>query len=739
MIKQQTVARFMAFSAVFPVIFFTVLIATALYFINQQLIEQKITNYSWQFGEFNNGSLLLNHIDFTYNNQLDIRLEKIRFSSIDPSAKKTTFPFFSASLIEIGRIKVKILPKIQTQELPKNTLKETVTRLQAQINNLQSQPEWLAFLPQKIDLTSILIQAPCAIGTCSLTGAGSLQLLSSHPKIQLKAQLKLYDQQITSPYIDNELMVSFANPTKSKVKPVQSELLTYHFTSQIKTTASAISLIELSQTGQLSDTQTASIHSEFSGFLPAKNRSINPEWHNLQTLFQNWTSHSLDLNRLTPYLPIKSQENDTNREDKNSNKTDFGVLINTTFPLDSIAKADSSPHLLQQLSKMAITSEIQAEFNAPFPIPNIGSIQGSAKAKLALKDGAIQHYDLDAKGVFHRTQPITLFDQQENPVFKKLAFTVSSSQIDPTTLNELSALPFKLSVNAISLVPLQQVNSKNSLFAEGTLQLNADPSITVTKGQFTFAQDAFRLNNQKVLKNLSAKGHFTAELQPSLIKFETPQFQAGGDYYDKQLNLHLKQLQINSDTLSVQSQNPAQFLQHLQASAKNINITGDLLLSPQQEQTVSVKNIDLLLSKTELKPTPQSQNKSNPSLNNKTLKTQYRINIARLEQQNLQPISWTLRGKATSELSETFDSLHQSHIQGSISNQAGLVVFHNAFYKPNHLYADWELPNIYFLAGNPMQKTFKDWPKQLTLGSGQFKAKGNSQLYLSSLTAYNNL
>ena len=130
---------------------------------------------------------------------------------------------------------------------------------------------------------------------------------------------------------------------------------------------------------------------------------------------------------------------------------------------------------------------------------------------------------------------------------------------------------------------------------------------------------------------------------------------------------------------------------------------------------------------------------SSKTNNTKPLTAKYVLKTDRFEQQNLQPLSWTLRGKIQSDLANTLAAVKQVNIQGSISNKAGLVVFHNAFYKPNSLYTDWEIPNSYFLAGNPFQKTFKDWPKLLTLGSGQFKAKGNSQLKLSLLNDKTNL
>ncbi len=766
MSRKGSISKILVISALLPIALLAIVITASLYLINQQLTEQKISNYSWQFDEIKDRSLNFKNIDFTFNNQLDIQLENIHFSSSESDSKNDIFPYLTLSKVEIGIVKINILNSQQNQTKvdTKHSIDKTIENLKRQLQNIQNKPEWFAFLPKKINITSFIVQAPCPQSSCSVKGSADLKIINTHTDIQAQGHLNFHDQEIASPQLETRLLIKIPSNIKSHNVANESNAntsnnaytgLEYKIDSELKAVNSNANLMQFSQAGKITEKQklpVLSVHNHFSGLLPGKNNTIDKEWQNIQAIYQNWIGQPLELDHLNQYLPVKTPHVSAleSQESANSNSdfaSDFEVKTNTTIQLDSLVDSLTSikteTTIAELLNTIAFSNEIKAQFNAPFPIPSIGSIQGSIKANLAFKNGMIQSYDLDANGFFHRSLPIALFDNQQIKPFQDFKFLASSSQKQVTEIDKLNSLPFKLSINSIN-----SINSKNAtdavakLQAEGVVQLSKTPELNINSGLLNFSQVNLALTNQKLLNELSGEIQLNGKLDVSNINLQIPKFNVTGVYSDKDQNLVLSKMQINTNNLILNSK-PALFLDEIQASAKSINIKADLNYSPKDKQQILMKNIDLVLSNPKLAPKFDAKNPNNTDhvnkLNTKQFTAKYILKTDRVEQQNLQPLAWTLRGKIQSQLPNTLSSINQLNIQGSVSNKAGLVVFHNAFYKPNNLYTDWEIPNIYLLAGNPIQKTFKDWPKLLTLGSGQLKAKGNTQLNLSSLNDNTNL
>ena len=770
MSKKGSISKILVISALLPIALLAIVMTASLYLINQQLTEQKISYYSWQFDEIKDGSVRFKNIDFTFNNQLDIQLENIHLKRSESDSKNDIFPYLTLSKIEVGLVKINVLnsQQNQTQEVTKHSLNKTIENLKRQLQNIQNIPEWLAFLPRKINITSFIVQAPCPQSSCSVKGSADLKIINTHADIQAQGYLNFHDQEIASPQLESQFLIKIPSNIESHTVANESNAntlnnaytgLEYKINSELKildsNTNHSTNLMQFSQTGQITEKQklpVLSVHNHFSGLLPGKNNTIDKEWQNIQSIYQNWCGQPLELDHLNQYLPVnstpvsaaESQESVNLNADLNP---DFEVKTNTNIELDSLldslANIKTESTIAELLNTIEFSNEIKAQFNAPFPIPSIGSIQGLIKANLAFKNGIIQSYDLEANGFFHRSLPIALFDNQPIKPFQDFKFLVSSSQKQETEIDKINSLPFKLYINSIN-----SINSKNAtdalakLQAEGVVQFSKTPELNINSGLLNFSQVNLALTNQKLLNELSGEIQLNGKVDVSNINLQIPKFNVTGVYSDKDQNLVLSKMQINTNNLILNSK-PALFLDEIQAVAKSINIKVDLNYTPKDKQPILVKNIDLVVSNPKLAPKFDAKNPNNTDhvnkLNTKQFTAKYILKTDRVEQQNLQPLAWTLRGKIQSQLPNTLSSINQLNIQGSVSNKAGLVVFHNAFYKPNNLYTDWEIPNIYLLAGNPIQKTFKDWPKLLTLGSGQLKAKGNTQLNLSSLNDNTNL
>ncbi|GAB6069983.1 hypothetical protein JCM30760_10800 [Thiomicrorhabdus hydrogeniphila] len=736
MTKPFSLSKRILFGAFLPLALIVVLFVGAYYVINQQLAAQKISDYSWQFDELKNGSLRFKHIDFSFNKQLHVHLENIQISPKDSTTKNDTFAFLSLNKIEIGLVKITFLNthNNQTDKNTKLSIKETIETLKNQLTTLQNQPNWLAFVPQNINIAAFNIQAPCSQNSCSVNGSANLNIVQTNTDIQADGQIVMHDKDMTEPQIKSQFSLKI---------PAATNQLQYKIESEVKSSKNKTNLIHFVQNGQVIKQQNLSVFTQLSGLLPGKNKEIDNGWQNLQKIYQNWTGSTLELDALSDYLPDNKTIETANNLNQQTNpsplKNDFDITANSSIQLNSLKDINTNTDLPGLVNSLAFSNEVKAQFNSPFPIPSIGSVQGSIHASLAMNKGVIQSYDLYAKGLFNRKLAIDLLDNPKSNQLNHFSFEATSSEHQNMTLDKLPTLPFTLVINSVDSKSLKSPTNKASatLKAEGLFTLHKTPELNINQGSLKLSNTHLILANQKFLKQLSADIRFSGKLNSSHIHLAVPKLQLSGSYNDKEQNLNLNSIQVKTNSLALNITKKdgisiSDLLEKLQVSAPSINIKTNLSFKPKNKNPISIKNIDLALSNLNL----TASSKTN---NTKPLTAKYVLKTDRFEQHNLQPLSWTLRGKIQSDLANTLAAVKQVNIQGSISNKAGLVIFHNAFYKPNNLYVDWEVPNSYFLAGNPFQKTFKDWPKLLTIGSGQFKAKGNSQLKFSTLNDKTNL
>ena len=91
-------------------------------------------------------------------------------------------------------------------------------------------------------------------------------------------------------------------------------------------------------------------------------------------------------------------------------------------------------------------------------------------------------------------------------------------------------------------------------------------------------------------------------------------------------------------------------------------------------------------------------------------------------------------GSLTSEHLLTQSWQWQSTIHGQpdnfvldalLTNTSDLRLHHQLSFHENLLDLNWQLEDIFFLAGNPVRKTLKDWPELLDINRGRISATGN--------------
>ena len=94
----------------------------------------------------------------------------------------------------------------------------------------------------------------------------------------------------------------------------------------------------------------------------------------------------------------------------------------------------------------------------------------------------------------------------------------------------------------------------------------------------------------------------------------------------------------------------------------------------------------------------------------------------RLEAPYVQPVSWRHQAEIAGQpLAEG----PQLQLSGQLSNAPGLSVRHQALLSARQFSLDWQLADIFWLAGNPLVPSFEGWPALLQIERGRTSASGS--------------
>lgn len=69
--------------------------------------------------------------------------------------------------------------------------------------------------------------------------------------------------------------------------------------------------------------------------------------------------------------------------------------------------------------------------------------------------------------------------------------------------------------------------------------------------------------------------------------------------------------------------------------------------------------------------------------------------------------------------------LQNANVSGTVSNSAGLTIEHQLQWQENQGTLNWQLADIFMLAGNPLATTLNDWPPLLEFNRGRLAASGD--------------
>ncbi|CAM3835589.1 YdbH domain-containing protein [Rheinheimera salexigens] len=142
--------------------------------------------------------------------------------------------------------------------------------------------------------------------------------------------------------------------------------------------------------------------------------------------------------------------------------------------------------------------------------------------------------------------------------------------------------------------------------------------------------------------------------------------------------------------------------------------TWQLDLSQLDANIASVKYDDITAQQVKLTLQPSQFS----SVQDLTLSSSVRLDIATLLQPELLPQRWQYQAKLSG-------NINQLSLDGRLENAANLAVSHQASYNPQDIKVQWQLDDIFILGGNPLAASFKQWPALLEFSRGKILANGS--------------
>jgi len=747
-------------------------ISLSFYFIfnlwlSHSLNKQNIQNISWSLGSLSSETTHIETIEFNYNNQYSVQAKdiffRLKFTDSAPiiqhidisqisvknnqsylfTEKQNHKPSTQTALAQLKSVIHALLPKTNHDY----TLPDTDSR---QINESNA---WLAYIPATVNIKKITYQQPCSSNlqtaqqteTCSIQAKLKWQLQSQKLPIAANLNITLHEHDLPQLSLTTDLNLT--------ADMHNAQLALTHLSGGVK----------LTQHSEKSEHTLFTLNTEH--FLALSDDNSQPNSMLSSTLESN-VYPSTDIEHTISQvnkryrqwfdmeLPVQIPPLVSNKNEIAYSLPEIKAKIESHLNLTALLLTDDSNELIPNLiSHSDIQSEIQASMPNPVSINSIGTLSGDAVLAINLNQGVLSSHQLQSSGNFVLLPSSNIAKKLAKYGFKAKTtrFTLTSvgdTHINIATpniaLNDLATIPITIDLHSHSdpenndLVPnskpyLSEING--SVHLTGLLNLQNDFVFKVTNGQLLATTDRVKIAKEKILNKPHFHMDFTAEITPN-----SGQIKSQKGIFTGLLNtpdLSLNNIKLNWHDLFISSQTNTN-KPKVQAKLKTLNISGNLKHTMAQAEEIRFK-----LTNFDFSPmlTPIDDNNLDQILEFKHYQYSghYQLTTDNFTQDLLHKQAWKLRGKLSGQLSSSFTKLNELNIQGNVSNKSGFVVFHNLFYTPKQISTDWELPPIYFLAGNSLEKTFKDWPKLLTIGSGKLLAKGRTKVNLTASNKNSNL
>lgn len=695
------------------------LMAGGSFTLHQKLKQAEITNITWSLSHLGLNSLELENFSATYQQQQQIRLKKVRLHWTEIS---TWFNSpFQITTLTIENAQLQLTPQRLTEgrasniETPVESFGPKTPEEWQTDTFLSERFPWLALLPKTTEIKHFSLSRDCPAGLCTLTGELSASIENRRKNQQsrpLQASIQGSLSNPTSP--DNQLSFQLiAGLTPENLPSLQLQL-------------SLDKRLDLTLNNEIRLNSDLSSESQLSTSLKLSGTAPNPIW--FKTL-ETWSGLRLSEAAL---LQLHHQALTPIKIDASNNMplTSVALLIQQFISSGSnvekfqVAKNSPLTKPLELISKLSTQFEMNIQLPQPTPIPEIGLLQGVFQAKLKLQQGVLDDYQLQVSGNLSNH---TLSEKLKGGwlitglEMEKLSFELKSQR--GAHKNDLTSIPFDLSLNSVT----PAVNkSQLHLVSQGELSLGENLSLNLHNARLTLQQPELTIQIASdqpdyAIRNIKLDIPFTAEYQNRSFTLKSPSALIKSDLkvLDKSKNSSIatfNQSSLQLNRLNFKFRNDP--IKPLTWSLSSKQATLKTQFSSPQ---LKAKNLQVSLNSLHLNNSDNGLS-SNPI----HIKANYSVSTPRLEQAQLLPQFWTTKGSLSGDLNNL-------KFSGRISNAAELSIKHNSRWKNKNLTTDWSLDPLFFLAGNPLQKSFTFWPAQLTLASGQLALQGQFKLNLKLL------
>lgn len=736
----------------------TLLIVTSIYllmyfWVQNSLKEQQITNLSWQIESISTQSSEFAWIEFTYQDQFNIQIKDLT-TTWNLAKNRQILESIDIEALSIKNSQGFSSPKTTDNQKASldNSLKSIINLIKQNTeaeklkidSNLASA---LAYIPQIISIKDIHYSQPCfqdantqinklendAELGCGIDANFNWQTEFVENQIKSIATFSLQESQTPEIKANGEINLE-TNLANSQLSETQ---LNGSLTLKTLNSNETQPLFNIEIANRLSSSEPNSFLSSINIKTASKikNQNLAKIVEQLNSIHFSWLGSSLPIN-------LAKLSNTAFKSAQSNAMPNIQLTINSELNFEPLDKDLQINDLLNRLLIQAnLDAKLLANIQQPITVNKIGDISGNLQAETKLKKGLITHYNFKSQGTLLPALDSIISTQAENygVQLPGLSFSIQSSESLNLPISKplsiLTSLPIKAHIWSTPLAENLQ-HDRNHSRTEFDTNILAKIELTpfnfdISSAKMKFKTPIIKLNKTTFIRNTNGQLTLSGFVNQNDWKFQSSQGSINTTIQTNELSVnrgHLAWQDIQLAKAGPVTTVKENKLSVIHSSAKSLHIKGNIT-----HKLAQAESINLSLKQTILEPVYSKKQELKNKLQSYHLSTRYQLKTAKLHQPNLIPQSWKVLGKLKAQYSPIANSIIDLNAQGSISNKAGLVVFHNAFYTPKQIYSDWVIPPIYFLAGNSLQKTFKDWPKLLTLGSGTLQAKGTSKYHLSSL------
>ncbi|MEH8020632.1 intermembrane phospholipid transport protein YdbH family protein [Rheinheimera metallidurans] len=370
--------------------------------------------------------------------------------------------------------------------------------------------------------------------------------------------------------------------------------------------------------------------------------------------------------------------------------------------------APPSPWLLQQISawQLELPADAVAQFTAPVTLNSDWQFDLPKQLDLI---SISQQASGNGQLTLHLPSPLSVPGIGQLQGQLQLEIGLSDGELSLYKLNSELALLQPILPDALQQKGIQADIVNIRLYADGKTK----PQFTALPVQVSISsQGATNISfNSAAIINLIPP--LSATLQHSELALQQQTFTPTPQTRLEQLSLH------------------SQFTANWLDDSWQLDIkTAQLILQHLSVNDISAKTIQLDIS--------PSKFNGDSQFHRIDFKSQIALTLGSIKQTELLTQSWQWQADISGKLDLTTASQHALTVNGALSNHANLGINHQLEYQNKQLELNWQLDEMFLLAGNPLMASFTSWPALLEFSRGRMNASGSLH-YTDSLKAQANL